>query len=253
MSVSTASRDDGLRGQLGAIAARLTDIAGCIASEAEVATAVVRGTTEQAHRIADLAAMLAQTASAIEEGARRQSEALAHARATLAINKPVIDALTRSAEGVASISASVSVIAQESRMLSLNARIEAARAGDAGRAFAVVAAEMAALTGRTKHATDDIGARAAAISRDVNAADQVVAAHEALAAEQDDLLSASLDQAQRQHEVAAELATITADTADTADRTAVAIGRVGANAVAAKMLARQIAKLAKAPAEAASV
>lgn len=253
MSVSTASSDDGLRAQLGAIAARLTDIAGCIASEAEAATAVVRGTTDQAHRIADLAAMLAETASAMEENARRQAETLAHARETLAINKPVIDALTRSAEGVASISASVSAIARESQMLSLNARIEAARSGDAGRAFAVVAAEMSALTGRTKQATDDIGARAAAISRDVGAADEVVAAHEAMAVEQDKLLSASLDQAQRQHETAAELAKITADTADTADRTAVAIGRVGANAVAAKMLARQIAKLARTPAEPALV
>lgn len=248
MIMGMASNDDGMREQLGAIAARLTDIAGCIASEAEAATAVVRGTTEQARRIAELAAMLAETASAIEEGARRQFEALAHARATLAINKPVIDALTRSAEGVALISANVSVIAHESRLLSLNARIEAARAGDAGRAFAVVAAEMSALTGRTKDATDDIGARAAAISRDVGAADKVVTAHEALAAEQDELLFASLNQAQRQHEAAAELATITADTADTADRTAVAIGRVGANAVAAKMLARQIAKLAMMPA-----
>ena len=242
-----ASADDGLRAQLGAMAARLTDIAGCVASEAEAATAVVRGTAEQSHRIADLAAMLAEAASAIEESARRQAETLAHVRAGLAINKPVIDALTRSAEGVASISADVSVIARESQMLSFNARIEAARAGDAGRTFAVVAAEMSALTGRTKQATDDIGVRASAIARDVGAADEVVAAHEALTVEQDKLLSASLGQAMRQREAAVELAMITADTADAADRTATAIGRVGANAVAVKILARQLAKLARLP------
>lgn len=246
MSADMADADDRLREQLGAIAARLTDIAGCVASEAEAATAVIRGTTGQAHRIAQLAAALAEAAAAIEEGARRQAETLAHARATLAINKPVIDALTRSAEGVASISVTVSDIARESQMLSLNARIEAARAGDAGRAFAVVAAQMSALTGRTKLATDDIGARAAGIARDVGAAEEVVAAHEALAAEQDELLLASLDQAQRQREAAAELVTITTDTVDTVDRTAAAIGRVGANAVAAKMLARQLAKLGRA-------
>lgn len=242
-----ADTDDQLGGQLGAIAARLTDIAGCVASEAEAATAVMRGTTEQAHRIAQLAAALAEAASAIEEGARRQTETLAHARATLAINKPVIDALTRSAEGVASISVTVSDIARESQMLSLNARIEAARSGgDAGGAFAVVAAEMSALSGRTKLATDDIAERAAGIARDVGAAEDVVAAHEALAAEQDELLLTSLDQAQRQREAAAELLMITTDTVDTVDRTAAAIGRVGANAVAARMLARQLTKLGKA-------
>jgi methyl-accepting chemotaxis protein len=185
---------------------------------------------------------LAEAAAAIEEGARRQTETLAHARATLAINKPVIDALTRSAEGVASISVTVSDIARESQMLSLNARIEAARSGDAGGAFAVVAAEMSALSGRTKLATDDIGKRAAGIARDVGAAGDVVVAHEALAAEQDELLITSLDQARRQREAAAELLMITTDTVDTVDRTAAAIGRVGA----ARMLARQLAKLGRA-------
>ena len=205
----------------------------------------MRGTTEQAHRIAQLAAALSEAAAAIEEGARRQTETLAHARATLAINKPVIDALTRSADGVASISVTVSDIARESQMLSLNARIEAARSGATGEAFAVVAAEMSALSGRTKLATDEIGERAAGIARDVGAAEDVVAAHEALAAEQDELLITSLDQAQRQREAAAELLMITTDTVDTVDRTAAAIGRVGANAVAAKMLARQLAKLGR--------
>lgn len=178
-------------------------------------------------------------------GGASQTETLAHARATLAINKPVIDALTRSADGVASISVTVSDIARESQMLSLNARIEAARSGATGEAFAVVAAEMSGLSGRTKLATDEIGERAAGIARDVGAAEDVVAAHEALAAEQDELLITSLDQAQRQREAAAELLMITTDTVDTVDRTAAAIRRVGANAVAAKMLARQLAKLGR--------
>jgi len=109
-----------------------------------------------------------------------------------------------------------------------------------------VAAEMSALSGRTKLATDDIGKRAAGIARDVGAAGDVVVAHEALAAEQDELLITSLDQARRQREAAAELLMITTDTVDTVDRTAAAIGRVGANAVAARMLARQLAKLGRA-------
>jgi len=39
---------------------------------------------------------------------------------------------------------------------------------------------------------------------------------------------------------------ITTDNVDTVDRTAAAIGRVGANTIAAKMLARQLAKLGRA-------
>ncbi|MBY9064201.1 hypothetical protein K7957_14760 [Sphingomonas yunnanensis] len=245
MSACQAPETARLHAQLGSIAERLTDIAGVVASEAETATAVVRGTTEQAHRVAHLAAMLVEAAAIVEANARRHADTIADLGASLAINKPVIDSLIESADGVASISASVSAIARESQLLSLNARIEAARAGEAGRSFSVVAAEMSALTGRTKQATDDIGKRALAISQDVGAAEMVVAAHEALVIKQDELLSASLEQAQRQRETAAALASITEGTAEAADRTAAAIGRVGANAVAVKLLARQLAKLAK--------
>jgi hypothetical protein len=47
----------------------------------------------------------------------------------------------------------------QARLLSLNARIEAARAGDSGRAFGVVAAEMASLSERTSTLTADLATR----------------------------------------------------------------------------------------------
>lgn len=230
--------------QLSNIATRLLDIAGCVASEAENATAMIRGMADHATRIASLAAALETAANEAETEVRRQVDTLAEARVRLAAKKPIIDHLSQSVEGVAAISASIAQIAKESRMLSLNAQIEAARSDRQDGAFATISAEMAMLTSRTAVANATIGEHSLLIAEDVRAADDIVTAHAALVKEQDDMLVASMQSACQQRDIASELADITASTAGTVDLAASAIGRVGANAVAVKVLARQISKLA---------
>ena len=189
MAAEPSPAESSLQLQLGGIAERLVDIAGHVASEAETATAVVRGLSDQIGRMAALVSGLEAAANLMETGVRQQADALAQARLSLTKNGPVIAALEQSAASVASISTVISLIAQESRTLSLNARIEAARSGSGGSAFAVVATEMATLTARTKQATDDIKDRSSAIAREVGSANDIVDAHAKLVVEQDDLLT----------------------------------------------------------------
>ena len=59
---------------------------------------------------------------------------------------------------VAGVADQVQAIAKQTNLLALNATIEAARAGDAGKNFAVVAAEVKQLSDETRKATDQIGA-----------------------------------------------------------------------------------------------
>ena len=70
---------------------------------------------------------------------------------------------------VQSVSSTIEVIARKTNMLALNATIEAARAGDAGRSFAVVAAEVKKLAHDTRAATSQIASTIGELTREANA------------------------------------------------------------------------------------
>src|SRR6187401_855657 len=67
---------------------------------------------------------------------------------------------------VQTVSSTIETIARKTNMLALNATIEAARAGDAGRSFAVVAAEVKKLAHDTRAATSEIASTIASLTRE---------------------------------------------------------------------------------------
>ncbi|WP_051445030.1 methyl-accepting chemotaxis protein [Desulfocurvus vexinensis] len=96
--------------------------------------------------------------------------------------KQNMGALGHQAESIGAIMNVINDIADQTNLLALNAAIEAARAGEAGRGFAVVADEVRKLAEKTMHATREVGTAIAGIQtstqRNMEGMDRAVAAVE---------------------------------------------------------------------------
>lgn len=146
--------------------AELTDTAQSLASAARVAgeqsneaASTAAGTSTNVQTVATAASQFGASVQAITAQLADATTIVQRASHMAEAANGTIGRLATAAKEIDEVVGFIRTIAEQTNLLALNATIEAARAGEAGRGFAVVASEVKALATQTAKATEEISSQ----------------------------------------------------------------------------------------------
>jgi methyl-accepting chemotaxis protein len=173
VSANAQALADGAR-RISDFSGRVASVAGEASDQASVVSAAVGEVSTSVQAVAAAAGEMGDTIGEIAESAASAARVALGAVSTADAARQTVTKLDDSSNAIGSVVKVITSIAEQTNLLALNATIEAARAGEAGKGFAVVASEVKDLATETARATEDIARRVETIQGDTSQAIEAI-------------------------------------------------------------------------------